>query len=100
MKTPLVAGLALALGVSTAALAAPAQPDIRTLAVGQASPAATGSPEHDRRRLGGADRFQIFVIGPGVVSGRFDRTATFRYGVLGTRDGNRMRLAILRRVKE
>jgi hypothetical protein len=41
MKTPLVAGLALALGVSTAALAAPAQPDIRTLAVGQASPAAT-----------------------------------------------------------
>lgn len=46
--------------------------------------------------VGGTDRFEIYVIGPGLVSGRYNRTSEFRFGVLGTRSGNRMRLAVLR----
>jgi hypothetical protein len=46
--------------------------------------------------VGGTDRFEIYALGPGLVSGRYNRTASFRYPVLGTRDGDRMRLAVLR----
>ena len=46
--------------------------------------------------VAGTDRFEIYAVGPGLVSGRHDRQATFRHGVVGTRDGNRMRLTVLR----
>lgn len=46
--------------------------------------------------VGGTDRFEIYVMGPGLVSGRYNRTSSFRYPVLGVRDGDRMRLAVLR----
>ena len=49
---------------------------------------------------GADDRWSIYDNGPGLVSGRLDwfddNFNTARYGILGTRNGNRLRLAILR----
>jgi hypothetical protein len=43
----------------------------------------------------GTERFTLYATGPGLVSGRYFANSV-RLGVLGTRDGNRMRLTVLR----
>jgi hypothetical protein len=42
----------------------------------------------------GTERFTLYATGPGLVSGRYFANSV-RLGVLGTRDGNRMRLTVL-----
>ena len=46
---------------------------------------------------GGGERITLYAQGSGFVSGRWDDGIGVRHGVLGTREGNRMRLIVLQR---
>lgn len=52
---------------------------------------------HEGTFTGDGERWMLYDNGPGLVSGRLDDAVGDRHGVLGTRDGARMRLAVLRR---